>query len=220
MTWQDDPQRHDHTIKSVLRRSDEFGWEIELETCFWFGVPADSPVEPKVGSTITLFGKGDGYVVRGMLIDGQFVYYRTEAEEEQHRKEQSYGKDCADLIRKWDEGHAWSIELGGLGPGYEQCIQIMGFEMLRYLVDNNVVIDWDDETSVKTAYEAAEESIKPIISKLGVSGGQFGAARNLAAVFYRNGPIKAMEMAPDDRRIQVGPNFPSLAELRCATTSP
>lgn len=118
------------------------------------------------------------------MIDGQMAYYRTEEEDQRHTKEQMYGKDCADLIAKWDDGHAWSIELGGLGPGYEQVIQIMGFEMLRHLVKAGVVVpDWDDADQLKTVAKDAEEAIKPIIDKLGPSGAQFGAARNLAFVF-------------------------------------
>lgn len=33
--------------------------------------------------------------------------------------------DHADLLKRWDAGDPiWSIEMGGLGPSHEQCIQI------------------------------------------------------------------------------------------------
>lgn len=48
-----------------------------------FGVDPSWPVQPRVGSTLRFYGKGFGWVVRGLYIDGQRAYYRTPAEEEQ-----------------------------------------------------------------------------------------------------------------------------------------
>lgn len=32
-------------------------------------------------------------------------------------------------LAAWDAGEpVWSCDMGGMGPGYEQCIQIMGFD--------------------------------------------------------------------------------------------
>lgn len=38
----------------------------------------------------------------------------------------------ADVLAKWDAGEAiWSVQLGGIGPGYEQTIQVLIMELLR-----------------------------------------------------------------------------------------
>ena len=122
-----------------------------------------------------------------------------------------------DVLKAWDTGDSvWSCELGGIGPGYEQCIQLMGFEMLRAMLANP--IDWeamsgDEHKAERQAYydkiEAAP-GVKAAIEKLQPSGAQHGAAMNIASVFARNGYAKGMDMVPKDRRIQVRKNFPSL----------
>ena len=121
-----------------------------------------------------------------------------------------------DVLAEWDRnGSVWSCELGGLGPGYEQCIQIMGFEMLRAMVADP--FDYEANDGDQDAWRAyskhieSEPTVKAIIEKLGPSGAQFGAAMNIASVFAKNGYAKGMEMVPEDRRIQVSKNFPSIA---------
>ena len=122
----------------------------------------------------------------------------------------------ADVLAEWDRnGSVWSCELGGLGPGYEQCIQIMGFEMLRAMeADPYDYVANEGNEDAWRAYSKrieSEPTVKAIIEKLGPSGAQFGAAMNIASVFAKNGYAKGMEMVPEDRRIQVSKNFPSIA---------
>lgn len=120
-----------------------------------------------------------------------------------------------EVLAEWDRGGSvWSCELGGLGPGYEQCIQMMGFEFLRAMLSEP--FDYDGKSDDKAAWSAYVDSIEAmpgpaaIISKLGPSGAQFGAAMNIASVFARHGYAKGMELVPEDRRIQVSKNFPNL----------
>lgn len=127
-----------------------------------------------------------------------------------------------DVLRAWDAGDSvWSCSLGGLGPGYEQCIQLMGFEMLRAMLANP--FDWDGFEGVgdgekRARWEAYSEKIEadPTVAKtvkhLQPSGAQHGAAMNIASVFARNGYAKGMAMVPDDRRIQVRKHFPTLED--------
>ena len=119
-----------------------------------------------------------------------------------------YGADGAEWLRRWDAGGiCWSIEMGGLGPGYEQCIQITVAEVLRHmLAEKYDHTKWgekegwanDLEKIRKFGYE--DETIK----KLGLSGAQWVAAVNLACHLYTDGPEK-MLAHPDiqDRKIQV-----------------
>lgn len=140
-----------------------------------------------------------------------------------------------DVLRAWDAGESvWSCSLGGLGPGYEQTIQLMGFEMLRAMVANPPQVGWEKMATDRKANEAywalieALPQVQRVMDKLGPSGAQHGAARNIAGVFARQGYSKGMEMVPDDRRIQVRKRFPSLddpapecaAETMTAPTHP
>ena len=97
MDWKDDTQFEEHTIESVSG-SREQGWTIKLDG-FWIGVPTDSPIEPKPGMHVRLYGKGFAFPVRGMILNGIPVYYRTEAEEEAKRKQ-----DIEDSNHKQREG--------------------------------------------------------------------------------------------------------------------
>lgn len=122
----------------------------------------------------------------------------------------------AEALAEWDSGGSvWSCEMGGMGPGYEQCIQVMAFEMLRAIVANPPANwkDFQDEQDKWRAYRDQIEalpSVKGVIEKLRPSGAQFGAAMSMACMFARNGYAEAMATVPDDRRIQVSKNFPTL----------
>ena len=84
-----------------------------------------------------------------------------------------------DALAAWDRGETvWACDMGGMGPGYEQCIQIMGFEMLRAMLDHPG--DWskmtgkegrDEWQKYQDMIEALPE-VKAVISHLGPSGAQ------------------------------------------------
>lgn len=208
-----DDHFNDNVIESVSRGEDGYtitcdGWSL------WCG--KDCPVEPKVGQTARQYGRGFGYGVRGLFIDGVKVWYRTEAEDTEHSEIERYGADAADWLSRWDAGKGvWSIEMGGMGPGYEQCIQIVTAEVLRYLIDNKV----DHVAEFKEGpWAVLRDKIdtwlfaNPKIKELGLSGAQAGAAFSLATKLYRDGPRGVMAVAEiKDRHIQVSKSFPSLA---------
>ena len=119
-----------------------------------------------------------------------------------------------DALKAWDAGESvWSCDMGGMGPGYEQCIQIMGFAMLRAMIDNPPK-DWNtlEGDAWRDYWQMIDKvpAVKAVVEKLGPSGAQHGAALNIASVFAKNGYAKGMEMVPQDRRIQVSRNFPTL----------
>lgn len=115
-----------------------------------------------------------------------------------------------ELLAAWDAGDTiWSIELGGLGPGYEQAIQVAAIEMARKAKD------WkptgDDKADNDSFTALCDEAIKSIDDQLlGLSGAQFGAARWLAHRWIVEGPAHLMERARADKRdtIQVSNQWP------------
>lgn len=99
-----------------------------------------------------------------------------------------------------------SIEMGGLGPGYEQAIQITVAEVLRHLLEKG----YDAAKLQPHMDEIREASFKnETIMKLGLSGAQWGGAVNLASMLYRHGPIGVMkDERVKDRHIMVQRKFP------------
>ena len=103
-----------------------------------------------------------------------------------------------EALQKWNNGETvWSVEMGGLGPGYEQCIQVMIFEMCKERIDNGVTKDNFDKL------------VEPVITRLdkqfgGFSGAQVGAAKSVAFKFLTRGYNECLnDEAIKDRKIQV-----------------
>lgn len=73
-------EHEDTTIVSV-NKTGKRSYSFTMETGFSFGI-SDTDIVPKVGDKIRLYGKGFGYTVRGVEINGEEVYYRTRHEQE------------------------------------------------------------------------------------------------------------------------------------------
>lgn len=206
-----DDQYQDQNIDSVSREKDGTytikcdGWSL------WCG--NESAVVPEAGQTARMYGKGIGFSVRGLFINGLKVWYRSDADAKEYCEIQSYGADAADWLRKWDAGDCcWTIEMGGLGPGYEQCIHITCAEILRWFLAHEVdASKWSEAEAWKSDREKMTADLYKVraVEELGLSGAQWGAAVNLATRFYLDGPRKVMtDGRVQDRRIQVSKNFP------------
>lgn len=183
---------------------------------FSFCLPDGSDVVVRPGMSARFYGMGIGYAVRGLFIDGVRVFYRTAAEQQAHELEERFGRTAADWLAKWDRGGSvWSIEMGGFGPGYEQCIQITAAQVLRHMLDKQYdasrwsgVEQWQIDSQAIQAFGFADETIKA----LGLSGAQWGAALSLASAIYRRGPIDTLsDPKLKDRLIQVSKHFPGSA---------
>lgn len=204
----DDSQFEDAAIKSVSAGKD--GWTVEREDGWSFFVP-DHGVEPRAGDSARFYGRGIGYPVRGLTINGEIVFYRTEAEEVEHREIERFTDSPQALLERWDSGKScWMVEMGGLGPGYEQAIQIMAFEFLRaFIAIKSDAAKWAaDDAAWKADREAVEKLAENTVHRIGPSGAQHGAAMNIATCIYRHGPRAALKMVDEKRLIQVSNYFP------------
>lgn len=140
-----------------------------------------------------------------------------------------YGADTADLLRKWDAGEVChTIEMGGMGPGYEQAIHILVFEMIRYMLDNPppwTAMEADAEATPplpygERAWDKYSKKMDAVLfadgapcNSLHPSGAQYGAASNLAGMFVKHGPVGVMtDGRVKDRHIMVSRNFPASNE--------
>ena len=105
-----------------------------------------------------------------------------------------------------------TVEMGGLGEGYEQCIQEVAATILTTLIfDGKDLSQFDnldsDDNSWKMYIDSVFERTNPLLDNIGLSGAQHSAGANLAAVFYRRGYEDAMaDPVISDRIITVQRN--------------
>jgi len=110
--------------------------------------------------------------------------------------------DAKEQLRRWDAGETiWTIEMGGLGPGYEQCIQVLAVEIVRdelgKMIPNPAPAKWADRT------------VSRVNDKCGAfSGAQVGAAKQLAYKWLTIGPAALLAEVDDERHIQASSFWP------------
>lgn len=122
-----------------------------------------------------------------------------------------YGKDAEEWLKRWDQGgNVWSIEMGGLGPGYEQALQIVAVEVVRWLLQNKPDLTEQWRATDNRLWEA----IGPKIDYLGITGAQWGVAVWLAMQLYQKGPCEIMlDENLSERKIQIMKDFPSAPKV-------
>lgn len=211
----DDLEFIDTTIKRVTK--EKSGWAIERADGWSFWISPDSPVTPREGMVARFYGgTSGGSVVRGVFLDAQLIFYRTIKEQKEFSANALYGKDIHEWIERWDANQSvWSIAMGGIGPGYEQAIQVLAVECVRHFINSKA--NWWDSSGVTNAasWAVVRKSCDPIVTRvdkfMGFSGAQVGAAIELAAHLYRKGPRACLEdESVKDRHILVSKAFPAL----------
>lgn len=201
-----DKQYEDHTIDKV-DGDREAGWTIRQQDGAWFGVPSESPVEPKVGMSARFYGKGLGYVVRGLFLDGQKVFYRSIAEQDQHeakraderehKQRQDFEDSRAEMDAKYDAlpevfkrridkfrmnnpDFRWKYE------SYEMFCCEQAVEIAKVMTTPEAV------QSFARMESAVRYQVVPNLSR-DHSGNTFGAAVQLA-YWYLHGPNNVVAM--------------------------
>lgn len=110
---------------------------------------------------------------------------------------------CEEALAKWDSGEGvFTAEMGGLGPGYEQVIQIMAFEAIRGVIGKDLPAEKEPLNRL------FDDAMKESVTRLRPSGAQHGAAKNLAYCVLSRGYRKALRELPSERLIQVSREFP------------
>ena len=119
---------------------------------------------------------------------------------------------AADWLASWDAGSVVkSVSMGGLGPGYEQCIQVTAAEILRVMLARQFdSTKWSDADTWKKDRDAidAEVMALPAIKAIGFSDEQWGAAMNLASCLYMRGQAAFADEVVKDRLILVSRAWP------------
>jgi hypothetical protein len=120
-------------------------------------------------------------------------------------------QSAKDALAGWDKGDiVWSITMGGLGPGYEQAIQLLIFELIRDLADLPLPAK-GDRAAWSTWGDATVSRIDTGDNPaLGFSGAQVGAAKSVAARALTVGWAKMLHEVPAERHTQVSRSWPHL----------
>lgn len=214
--YPNDAQWEERIITKV--RVENSGWSIDRDDGWSFLVQKPSPVVPKTGMLARFYGPGMGNSVRGLFLNGTKIYYRTVEEEKEYQANLLYGATIEEWLERWDNGdNVWSIEMGGLGPSYEQAIQIAVAEIVRELINGKYSADkWEDSMAWTEDSALIESNVieVPPVKNLHLSGAQWGAALKLATSLYQHGPVNLLtDDKIKDRAIQVSKDFPSYADL-------
>ena len=115
--------------------------------------------------------------------------------------------DVHELVQAWDSGDSvWSVEMGGLGPGYEQAIQVLILELVRDHKD--APLDRRAETDPEVGWAWGNRTVHRVNNwpGCGFSGAQVGAAKSIAYKILRDGYEGFLSRARadvPDRMIQV-----------------
>lgn len=126
-----------------------------------------------------------------------------------------YPESVEEVLARWDSGDSiFTVEMGGLGPGYEQCIHIVCFNLIRAFKDARRELFDDSEPSRKKIGELMDKHLwaDAEIERLGLSGAQAGAGKQLAYRAIRDGwraMIESAKAHDPDRLIQVSKGFPT-----------
>lgn len=123
------------------------------------------------------------------------------------------GASIPDVLAAWDRGETiWSVEMGGLGPGYEQAIQVLIVELLRDCYGKPL-----PEPGTPASDSWGDDTVKRIDSQcLGFSGAQVGVAKSVAYKMLLNGyheTLESMREHDADRLIQVSNVWPKVESV-------
>lgn len=134
-------------------------------------------------------------------------------------KTELYPATIEDALKRWDEGHlVWTIEMGGIGPSYEQAIQVGIIELCRRIKD----VDLPDSSEENEQGESKLNDVldghlrlvcKEVDTLDGLSGAQAGAIKNLAYNYKIHGWAHTLEKVGKERLIMVSNCWPRKKEL-------
>lgn len=113
--------------------------------------------------------------------------------------------NAKDALKNWDAGEIiTTIEMGGLGPGYEQCIHVGIMEMLRELIGKDIPENDDERRRMfdDELYRINDEF------DLELSGAQAGAIKSLVYQYLTKDWPTVLAMVSPDRHIQVSNHWP------------
>ena len=189
-----DNQFEDTTIKSVSGKAPDWTFERADGWSFSF---THKDIVPKVGDTVRFYGKGTGYTVRGLFVNGHEVFYRTEEQQDALHKKECAAAEVKRKMEFQNNRKKYEARIAALPvqfririAGFQQRNPKFNFDHLPYelFVCEQAVAIAD---ALKTEKEIArfhkldfpeQKKLVPALDD-GHSGNTFGSACTLAALF-------------------------------------
>lgn len=115
-------------------------------------------------------------------------------------------------VKRWNSGDTvWSAELGGIGPGYEQAIQILLWTILARWPET---LNLSSDSTIKKYPDDYTRHVHQVVAEIddkcgGLTGAQVDAAKSTAYQFMVYGYSEMMAKLEDDRKILVSKDWPT-----------
>lgn len=154
-----DEQYEEVLVAEVTPEGDGKGWSIKRDDGWSFFVPPESPVEPVVGMKARFYGKGIGYTVRGLFLNGQKVFYRTPEEQEEEGRRQR----AADVRRRYAE---FEKNKASMDRRYEALPEVFRRRIDKFR-KNNPEFRWQYETYELFVCEQAVKIANTVLVRVG-----------------------------------------------------
>jgi len=124
------------------------GYEVKRESGWLHFIDKKYKLEPKVGDTMEVYGD-IGRPIQGICINGKTLFFKGELQlEDEHNKwkektQKEYDQRYKELMREIkDEESFITVDISGMGGGYERSCQLMLRAGIEYLKDKPDFV-WD-----------------------------------------------------------------------------
>lgn len=192
MSWQHDPQYEMHELTTVEPSAD--GWSVGFDSMGLFVPNAECKTAPSVGELIRVYGRGFGYTVRGIVIEGRVYRYESEAD---HEVSQAAFRERLKREREDDDEkfRASAVALQSLpafacsdADGWAKCVATnstdpYSYECCRYAAA------WANEMEKRGPVPVADiaQDCSRVADTSGITGFMYGAAVSMLSKFWVRG---------------------------------
>lgn len=205
-------------VSKIVRVKElESGYEIEKKDGWSMFINKSYGVVPKVGDEITIVGDPyRAFSTRSIIIGGKALFTKTDADLEQERQDwikETFEKDLKEyiaLMRKiHKEPQFETVDISGMGSGYERCCQLAlraGIEFLKKNPDfefdykgyeNVYGLIWSDSPKTKALDKALEKATD---KEGGMTGAMHQAVITHLSLIHKNGYDAWLKACPANRR--------------------
>ncbi len=115
-----DRQFEDSVIAKVEPGDDDYSLTFESGWSFWC---PKKGIEPHIGDIARLYGKGIGFTVRGLAINGQVVFYRTEDEDRQRAVDDQASREAEQRTDYAEKAEGYERVIRDLPPVFQRRIE-------------------------------------------------------------------------------------------------
>jgi hypothetical protein len=190
---ENDDEYREVGVASVEANSftDSEGWS--------FFHPQESSVRPRVGGTARFYGRGIGFTVRGLFLDGERVFYRSKKEQAEHERKEAEASDARRREAFYGARAALDEKYAALPPEFQRRIdgfraarddwrwQFEAYEMTCCVDAVKIARVMTTAAQIQAFYELPHEEQCRLVPDLdtGHSGNTFGQACRLASVYVQ-----------------------------------